>query len=157
MSIDNKENKIKLTLKKLNLVATWNYGIETQDCKICKKDLMMPVYEQESATESATMPALEPVPEPEPESAKEPGPAKDPKQSELTDMKDRSLNIKKKKKEPKKSTLSADVTIGACEHGFHTHCINQWISEGNVSCPYCQTMWKGSKSVGSGVCVYESI
>lgn len=96
--------KVKLTLKKIDLVATWKYGINQDDCKICGKNLMMPVYE----------------------SVKERG------------------------------TLSADVTIGRCEHGFHTNCINNWLDEGNLSCPHCETMWKGSKNVGSAVYVYKS-
>ncbi len=119
---DNKDNKIegkkiKLTLKKINLVATWKYGIDTIDCTICGKNLMMPVYEQQEQ-------------EQEQES--------------------------QKKFVFDKRTLSADVTIGTCEHGFHTHCINSWTSEGNISCPFCKTMWKGSKNVGSSVYVYKS-
>ena len=114
---ENNDKTIKLTLKKINLAATWKYGIETQNCEICKKDLMMPVYEQESND---------------------------------------SESLKTKKTKIEDSTLSADITIGTCEHGFHTHCINNWVNEGNLSCPYCQTMWKGSKNVGSSVYVYKS-
>lgn len=112
------KKQIKLILKKINLVATWKYGIDTQNCEICGKDLMMPVYEQETKGSKGTKGT--------------------------------------KGTKHQKNTLSADVTIGTCDHGFHKHCIDNWISEGNLSCPYCQTMWKGSKNVGSSVYVYKS-
>jgi len=114
------KKQTKLILKKINLVATWKYGIDTQNCEICGKDLMIPVYEQESGSRS------------------------------------KGAKLQTVKTKHQKSTLSADVTIGTCDHGFHKHCIDNWISEGNLSCPYCQTMWKGSKNVGSSVYVYKS-
>jgi hypothetical protein len=52
--------------------------------------------------------------------------------------------------------LNGDVTIGTCQHGFHTVCINSWIYQGNISCPHCQTIWKATKNVGSSVYVYKT-
>ena len=41
----NEQHKVKLTLNKLNAVATWNYASENTDCKLCHKDLLVPVQE----------------------------------------------------------------------------------------------------------------
>jgi hypothetical protein len=58
--------------------------------------------------------------------------------------------------EPGSNKLNGDVNIGTCQHGFHSVCINDWISHQNVSCPQCQTIWKTIKNVGSFVYVYKS-
>jgi len=39
------EPKIKLSLNNIKVVATWNYNVESQDCKLCHRDLMVPVQE----------------------------------------------------------------------------------------------------------------
>ena len=46
MSSSEISNTIKLTLRKLKAVATWNYTSENQECLLCKKDLMVPVKDQ---------------------------------------------------------------------------------------------------------------
>lgn len=94
--------KIKLTLTNLKVVATWRYNSENQDCKLCHKDLMLPVQE------------------------------------------------------PGTSKINGDVTVGTCNHAFHTVCINSWLVKKNISCPYCSTSWKPASNVGSSVYVYKS-
>lgn len=100
MSIE--KPKIKLTLKNMRVIATWNYTSENNDCKLCHKDLL------------------------------------DPVEDTITNK------------------INGDVTIGTCKHGFHTTCINTWITKGNISCPLCQTSWKIDKNVGSSVYMYKS-
>ena len=44
--------------------------------------------------------------------------------------------------EKKNMTSSVcQVSLGKCGHGFHYHCINNWINTGNNICPTCQTAW----------------
>jgi len=95
--------QVKITMNCLNMVASWKYNSENQECKLCHKDLLVPI--QESKTDK----------------------------------------------------INGDVTIGTCNHGFHTYCIDSWIGNGNISCPICLTIWKKTKNVGSSVYVYKSI
>jgi hypothetical protein len=44
-----------------------------------------------------------------------------------------------------------NVLIGNCKHGYHESCMNTWLSDGNLSCPYCKTMWDIHDKVSSGV------
>jgi hypothetical protein len=37
------KSKVKLTLNSLKVVATWKYSSENQECKLCNKNLMIPV------------------------------------------------------------------------------------------------------------------
>lgn len=99
---DDNHPKVKLSLSKLHVVATWKYKCENQECMICHKDLMLPV--QESRT----------------------------------------------------NKIDSDVTIGTCNHGFHTVCINTWLSKKIISCPYCTVGWKTASNIGSSVYVYKS-
>jgi len=52
--------------------------------------------------------------------------------------------------------INGDVTVGACNHAFHTVCINSWLIKKNISCPYCSTGWKSASNVGSSIYVYKS-
>lgn len=52
--------------------------------------------------------------------------------------------------------MNGDVIIGNCLHGFHSVCINSWLTQNNTKCPCCHTLWKSNKVVGSSVYVYKS-
>jgi hypothetical protein len=41
----NKQNDFKLTVKNMRVAAVWNYVSENADCKLCHKNLMLPVQE----------------------------------------------------------------------------------------------------------------
>ncbi len=96
-----KKPSIELILNKLDVVSTWKYASENQQCSLCHKDLMSPI--------------------------------------QISD-----------------NTINGNVCIGTCNHGFHASCINLWIKNGNISCPYCFTNWKSGNSVGSSVYVYKN-
>lgn len=42
----------------------------------------------------------------------------------------------------------SDVVISACDHAFHTECIESWISN-NPTCPICSSKWKVKKVLKS--------
>jgi hypothetical protein len=58
--------------------------------------------------------------------------------------------------EPETNKINGDVTVGKCNHGFHTVCINSWLMSGDTTCPICHEQWKKPKNVGSSVYVYKS-
>lgn len=37
------------------------------------------------------------------------------------------------------------VKRGVCGHGYHAHCIDEWINKGSLSCPIDKTMWQEVK------------
>jgi len=100
----NSNQKIKLTIDKMRVVATWEYATENSDCALCHRDLMMPIVMNDA-------------------------------------------------NQPR---YVGDVTIGSCNHGFHSSCIKSWLSHGNANCPHCQAIWKTNNNVGSSVYVYKS-
>ena len=99
---EDNEPKVKLSLTNLNVIATWKYNLENHDCKLCYKDLMLPVQE------------------------------------------------------PGTNKINGDVTVGICNHAFHTVCINSWLIKKNISCPHCSISWKTASNVGSSVYMYKS-
>jgi len=52
--------------------------------------------------------------------------------------------------------MNGDVIIGNCSHGFHSVCINSWLTKNNTTCPCCCILWKPNKVVGPSVYVYKS-
>ncbi len=38
------------------------------------------------------------------------------------------------------------VSIGKCQHAFHTNCIDSSVNSGNLSCPTCKTPWDTEKT-----------
>lgn len=57
----------------------------------------------------------------------------------------------------KKRSVNSNVEIGDCRHGIHTECLNNWLEEGNISCPICKTPWNISTTVMSGAYIYEQM
>ncbi len=41
--------------------------------------------------------------------------------------------------------VSEKISVGKCEHMFHTDCINNYLSKKNISCPIDMTPWKTDK------------
>ena len=33
------------------------------------------------------------------------------------------------------------VSMGVCSHGFHYHCISNWLNNGPNNCPICRVPW----------------
>ena len=57
---------------------------------------------------------------------------------------------------PGTNKMNGDVTIGECNHAYHTICINNWLSNQTIRCPTCMAWWRTASNVGSSVYVYKS-
>ena len=42
---EDRKQTVKLTLKKMRVVAKWKYTAENSECSLCHRDLMLPVQE----------------------------------------------------------------------------------------------------------------
>jgi hypothetical protein len=49
------------------------------------------------------------------------------------------------------NSINNNITKGVCGHLFHTHCINQYLKSGKLSCPVDFTAWKTQANYINGI------
>lgn len=48
-------------------------------------------------------------------------------------------------------TITNNIVIGTCQHGFHEECFNSWTKAGSKYCPVDHTDWKEADSTDVSV------